>query len=518
MKLWFDTLVLERRFEAALELIERIHRHQYAASQPLGGRVLSLRWLLEAPEALLSEDAVAQRQDLLTRYPDYVTLANEARGLVERLRGLPVAPEANSPDRQAQREIATQLADVAQRQETYLGWIALRREPVEPTFKRPVPLLGSDSVVPAQTAIVLLLETPQGMHVFSVIDGASMLEATINRKQLAKAVGDVVQALGNESDKNAVDLAQFPETKWRPEVDALYKLLFPNRDISFWAALDETVVVPDGVLWYAPWDLLLNAPGQAERTRVRCCPLVSLAIPNPTQPPQFPRTLLTLAKFSDAKLAPVLDAQLAQAKAIAPSLAELRSVDKTPIASLGASVDSLVVWSPPVRVETKDVLDVSLTQIEDDKATAGLETWAELPFGGPRIVVLPQWSTSAANGRVGDGRELFLASCNLLAMGAQTALVSRWPTGLATSSHASAEFVSKSANQSAIDAWHATIAAVQQTPLDLGEGSRVKKPKEPVADAKSDHPFFWSGYLLIDTGWRPAAAAAEDATAEGADK
>ncbi len=513
MKLWFDTLVQERKYEPALELVERIQRHRYAASQPLGGRLVSLRWLLETPESLLTEAAVAQRQDLATRYPDYANLANLARGLVEQLRGLPAAPEADTPDAQAQQKLATQLAEISRQQEELLSWIALRREPVEPTFRRAVPLTGSDSVVPPRTALVLMQDTTQGMHIFSVLDGVVTLEATLNRKQLAKELTELLKVLGAESEKNAVDLAEFPPTKWRPAVDEFAKKIFPKRDLAFWAAQEEIVIVPDGVLWYAPWDLLLNPTDAPPVARIRCCPLIALAIPNAVEPPRFPRALLAVGKFPDPKLAPVIDQQLAAAKAASPSLVERRSVDKSPAGVLGAAIDQLLVWAPLVRLEAKSLMDLSLAQIEGDKAPGDFASWLQLPFAGPRVVVIPFWTTGAAGTRLGDGEELFLASCNLLAMGAQTALVSRWYTGVTASCQSSASFAQRVGEQGGIAAWHASIAALRETPLDLGEGSRMKKPKAPVADAKSDHPFFWAGYLLIDTGWRPVAAE-EDAGAE----
>ena len=70
MKLWFDTLIVERRFDSVIESIDRIQRHRYAASQPLGGRsLIAFRWMLESPAARLTDDAIAQRKDLLAATP-----------------------------------------------------------------------------------------------------------------------------------------------------------------------------------------------------------------------------------------------------------------------------------------------------------------------------------------------------------------------------------------------------------------------------------------------------------------
>ena len=172
---------------------------------------------------------------------------------------------------------------------------------------------------------------------------------------------------------------------------------------------------------------------------------------------------------------------------------------------LASAIDQLVVWSPPVKIETRGLMQQSVAQVEGDKVEGDFDAWLQLPFSGPRQVILPQLSSAAASGAKGsaDGSGLFLTACNLIAMGSQTGLLSRWYTGLVPSCQASTTFAKNVQNESAIDAWIATQEQIRQAPLDYSEGSRIRKPKEAPMDAKSDHPYFWAGYLLIDTGWAP---------------
>ena len=44
----------------------------------MGGRLVALRWVLEADAESLSERARLQKQDLLARYPKYAALAKQA--------------------------------------------------------------------------------------------------------------------------------------------------------------------------------------------------------------------------------------------------------------------------------------------------------------------------------------------------------------------------------------------------------------------------------------------------------
>ena len=66
---WFEAAVDRKDHELAMEVADRARRHRYLSTLPMGGRLESLRWVLEGPKELLPKQAVLQRQDLLTRYP-----------------------------------------------------------------------------------------------------------------------------------------------------------------------------------------------------------------------------------------------------------------------------------------------------------------------------------------------------------------------------------------------------------------------------------------------------------------
>jgi hypothetical protein len=57
-----------------------------------------------------------------------------------------------------------------------------------------------------------------------------------------------------------------------------------------------------------------------------------------------------------------------------------------------------------------------------------------------------------------------------------------------------------------------------QTPVDALSELRVRAGKDPV-ELTAAHPFFWAGYVVVDSGWRPEepeAAGQGDAPAEPA--
>ncbi len=54
------------------------------------------------------------------------------------------------------------------------------------------------------------------------------------------------------------------------------------------------------------------------------------------------------------------------------------------------------------------------------------------------------------------------------------------------------------------EAWQRAVQLVSQSPLDPQHEPRVKrKPDAPPVNA--ENPFFWAGYLLVDTGAEPSS-------------
>ena len=87
--------------------------------------MLSLRWVLELPDALLDRQSQLHRQDLLTRYPAYEQLRQQAHALHDKLIVMPIQPDDKDVQRQ-QAQMLAQLTFVSQRQELILREMAVR--------------------------------------------------------------------------------------------------------------------------------------------------------------------------------------------------------------------------------------------------------------------------------------------------------------------------------------------------------------------------------------------------------
>ncbi len=511
LQMWYDVLVLERRLEAAFGAADQIRRHRFYSGLPLGGRLLTLRWMMEAPQDLLAEKSLQQRNDWIQRFPAYAQVSRDAAATLAQLRELPLVCEPETDQAKQQREFFEKLAKLATTQEQVLTGIALRREPAELAFAQPLAISSSEPLLPPKTMLLSFMETEQGVSVISVAERVIALEATVNKRDLTKAVGDLLRAIGNGHERNAVELSELKDDAWQTAATSLHKLLLPNRQTPYWTQFDEIIIVPDGVLWYAPMELVLAEPTPTKPLRIRYCPMVAMAIPNLLPPVQFPKTLLVGRRSTDKKLQTRFDEQLALLKAALPNVESMTSVGRTPTSLLSAVTDRWIAWTDDWKSAAENI--GSFSWIPDTNAKPGhlLVDWQLLPWAGPRQLIVPQFSTDAGNGlRTNDanGKDLFLLSSHAIAGGAQTFLISRWNVGNSSSYQASTEFAVASGEGSAIDAWQHTVEKIKQLPVDVGEPSRIIAPKAGLGDRKSNHPFFWAGYMLVDTGWKPPAVEA----------
>ena len=100
------------------------------------------------------------------------------------------------------------------------------------------------------------------------------------------------------------------------------------------------------------------------------------------------------------------------------------------------------------------------------------------------------------------GSDLFYASCGLMSAGAETVLLSRWRVGGQSTLDAVREFVQELPHAAAADAWQRSVQLLMAAPVDPGSEMRVKAGTDG-ADLVAKHPFFWAGYFVVDSGWRP---------------
>jgi CHAT domain-containing protein len=274
-----------------------------------------------------------------------------------------------------------------------------------------------------------------------------------------------------------------------------------KAQVDHWAALRELVIVPDGLLWYLPFEAL-PAPGADQyesllmRLPVRYAPLLSLAVS------QQPARRDARAAVLPGKLLARDDEAMAQAgaeaiAAAAGNAAVLRRDLPEPAASFAATIDRLIVLTD---IEDTDKVPAAWAPLVYNRGSPGatLADWLSLPLDGVDQIVLPGFHTAAESGlkRGGNGDEVFLTACSLMASGCRTALISRWRVGGQSTLDLVREFVQELPHQPASAAWRRSVQLASERTIDPAFEGRVRTSGREGVPAGA--PFFWSGYLLLD--------------------
>jgi hypothetical protein len=138
------------------------------------------------------------------------------------------------------------------------------------------------------------------------------------------------------------------------------------------------------------------------------------------------------------------------------------------------------------------------------RAGSTLADWLVLPLAAPEYIVLPGFHSAAesalrAKGAAANGEDLFVATTSLLAAGSRTLLISRWRPGGQTSYDLVREFVQELPYMSPAAAWQRSVLLASDREIDPAVEPRVDHDAAKAPPSAS-HPFFWAGYMLVDSG------------------
>ena len=143
-----------------------------------------------------------------------------------------------------------------------------------------------------------------------------------------------------------------------------------------------------------------------------------------------------------------------------------------------------------------------------------------MPRRGPDEVILPGYHTAcesplkkidatrrsghvAAADTLEPGNEIFLSLCGMMSTGTRTILLSRWRSGGQTSLDLVREFTQELPHTTPADAWQRAVQVVSNSPLNergRTADQEVQRRLPTATRKRATHPFFWAGYLLVDSG------------------
>ncbi len=512
---WLNVTLKRREVESAIEITDRIRRHRFYTTLPMGGRLLSLRWVLDGPESALTERAVLQRQSLLEQFPRYAELAQRSTAVRRHLEAMPLVPE--DPDARTSRQRWFQELDViSTEKEILLREIALRRAPAQMVFPPQLDFKQAQASLEDGQLVMSFLRTNR--HVLAFTFGKDTYQEPwilAAPNQVEKELTLLLRDLGQVDRNQPVDVAGLGDDSWQEAANRLFSQVLNSKPLP--EGLTELVVIPDGPLWYVPFEALPHAGGQPliSSVRVRYAPTVALAFPGARTARPLGETLVVAGRLfprDDETVAKVAAEEIRSHLPRTTLLSESPQVSSSLLASL---CDRLVVFT-----DIDDLgggpYDWSPFQIDRVKSGSTLAHWMALPWGGPQQVILPGFHTAAEVGlrNGGTGDEIFLTLCGLMSTGARTVLISQWRTGGQSSYDLVREFVQELPYAPASDAWQRSVQLLMDSELVLEREPRVRF-STLERGIRGAHPFFWAGHLLVDTGLAPAVPEAVAEVEEG---
>lgn len=507
MEHWFEVALGRNEHERAMEIADLTRRHRFLNSLELGGRLLNLRWLLEGPPEMLSQQARLQRQNLLMRYPAYDQLAGQVRRLREPLLQSPLVPAAPEAARQ-QAAALKELASLSQSQEVILREIALRREPCDMVFPPRRTAKEVQQALGERQALLSFYFTRGTLFAFLMTHDQYGYWPVGSAAALPKQVKLLLREWGNYEQNKEISLEDLQSDRSTKLAREVLDVLMKDSRANLAQIADELVIVPDGLLWYVPFEALQLSDSPEPlitRLRVRYAPLVSLAVADPRPPKQGQNTAVVLGRLYPRDGADVAEAAFEDLVRTVPGAVAIRGPLPAPAAVYASLFDRLLVYSDLAPAEG-GAFNWSPMPVDRASAGSALGHWFALPWGGPQQVVLPGFHTAAESslkrGTDKPGDDLFLSICGLMATGARTVLISRWRAGGQSSYDLVREFTQELPHSPAAEAWQRSVLLVSDTPLNPDLEPRLKS--DGITELpKANHPFFWAGFLLADTGGQP---------------
>lgn len=532
----------KRNADAALDAAEATARQRWLVALPVGGRRVAIQRLLAADPAVLPLADARRRADLLARHPQLgAPLEALARIRAKLAADLAAAP-ANQPGNAA-ADAKPAVPGAAADWDTYRGLarqfgqaaaaIAAGRDVTPIDFPPLTPSADIRSRLAPRQLILSFHWTKSGL--FGALESRERT-AVWQVRQVAGLPGEVQQlakALCLFDPNAAVPAERLAESDWRGSAAAIERILFENSKITLAEGIDELVIVPDGWLWYVPFEILpatsnrpaghnpAETPLLREACRIRYAPTRSLAVlPFVPGRPLGPIGLRAGKLYRGDKPA-VGDQFLADFSTAFDRVLPVAPLAGGPPAALVASLCDDLVIAEELAGDGPLLRRPLVTQTTGAPGITFAD-WIAPPTKRPRRVILPGFQSALAGGlaKVPDrpGDDLFLATTALVAAGAETAVVSRWRTGGRVATDLVTEFLRDVAAPAAdakplpAESWRRAVDVVTPEPLDLAREPRIKpSPKATLGDAK--HPFFWAGYMLLDCG--PGKAAEPPAGAGG---
>ncbi len=391
---WLELACGRQDVAAVVFVSDMLRRHKFYRELPLGGRLLALRWVLAGHPAWQDETTRLQRQEMLGRFPQLAELSKSVEQAQQMWRQLPAPPE--NPDQLREHaQIAQQLQQASQQQERILAQIALRPEPATRLFP---PLMTLDQLQPrlkpGQTVLAFVVTSREAHALLITSSKNYKMWPLTDLARLRKSLVDLIRGVGNYDKNQVLTAALLTDDKWKESAAALYKPLAQELTAEILQETKELIVVPDGFLWYLPFEILQVPTSRGpqaliELTSIRYAPTISLAPADPRPPAAPGVTAIVVGRLFGRDADPIVATAAQQFLEMRPKSFKLQSPLPAPSSVMAGQWDSLIVLDDLDDV-SKGALKWAPAGLDRGQPGSTLLEWLELPWDGPR-----RWSCPA---------------------------------------------------------------------------------------------------------------------------
>jgi tetratricopeptide (TPR) repeat protein len=509
---WFLIALQRGNHELAFEIADRGRRHRFYNTLGWGGRLLSLRLLLESPVEELTPEELLQRQTFLSRSPEYTALIQESNAIQAELEAFPLMPQETTVANERNAGL-TRLENVSTRKEELLRKLVCRREHIPLIFPPVRSLEEIRERLPAGHAMLIFYAVGDEMYAYLLDDENYDMWRIASVSNVNRLVINFLHAIGHYDANRSIPIGDLSDTSWKTSARDLLYTIMAGSQADFSQEFPELVIVPDGALWYVPFEALQVQVAEDQfqplitRCPIRYAPTASLGVPRRSR-----GRALTVDTFVEiGKLSPRQDEEIAQEaflqmrETIPRLVPAMYGATPEPTSVFGSLLKQLVVLDE-ISLGSNPYTWTPITTRRDGGCRVG--DWMAAPSGAPRLVVLPGFRTTAEDGLKrmnpsAPGSEMFLSTCAMMASGVDSIILTRWRTGGGTTFDLVREFLETSSENETLDvatAWREAVYAVVPEKIRLEDEPRIASgPRDEAPTAA--HPFLWAAFMPIDMGY-----------------
>ncbi|MEM0925033.1 MAG: CHAT domain-containing protein, partial [Planctomycetota bacterium] len=464
-----------------LARIEDLQAGRIQSQLPFDGRVLQIRAFAHLPDELLTKDMV--------------NLRNVAPEPLRQLRGLVGAFEAAIPaDPRALQAAILELESNA--------WVAaFDRIEVPSVMPHPIDEKQPAGAIPADVGVLAFCQDGNALHVALCTRQKSTYWTVKNSARVGTQVGQLVREIGGVASRGG----RLPDKdQWRDlAIELRDRLIMPGTGTILegpLAGVKHLVIVPDGLLWYLPFDLLpvedRDSKFLGDSIQISYAATPALAMFPTGAEATKPEVALTAGQFFALRDSEVNQSVIQSIIDALPAGQCLRlpEDDASPTGQLGSKIGHLVVADAVTPVPGRSA-DLMLARYEVGKQGKGLRGWLQFPGVVPRSVFLAGFRSNLVTNETVSGAELAHTLALLQYAGVRDVIVSRWAVGGESTGTLLREYAQELPFLGPQGAFQRAKTVLRRSELvPSAEPTLIGKDldRETVA---GDEPFFWAGYL-----------------------